>query len=282
MTIKTPPEAYQPVNPGETLETVLAAARLANQMVVGEDGKLHVFVPERWRMTEVPDASFLPPWTTQRVTVDNRASLVNYANRFSDPRSILIADYDALTISARLDWHPNNSDTEAHGKAAPDDHSVTLKLRQSEEFVRWDAMEGEFHEQETFARFLEENSTDVGFPEAATMIEISRDFEATVGQSYKSSVRLDNGDRCLRFESETKALNDVIVPQKFTLDIPIYNGEEPDILTANFRWKASGGGAIRLGFQWHRVEYQRRAHFAAIAHAAADETGLPVFMGRCG
>lgn len=277
-------EQCQPIeaNPGETLETVLAAARIANPMIIGADGKQHVFVPEKFKLAQLPNAGELPPWTKQRVTVDDRASLVNYANRHSDPRSIILADYDALTISARLDWHPNNSIVEEHSSAAPDEHSVTLKLRPSEEFLRWDKMEGELHDQEVFARFLEENSTDVGFPEAATMIEISRDFEATVGQSYKSAVRLDNGDRALRFESETKALNDVIVPQKFTLDIPIYNGEAPDTLTAMFRWRASGGGAIRLGFQWHRVEYQRRAHFAAIATTAAEETGLPVFMGRKG
>lgn len=269
-------------NPGDTLETVIAAARLASPLISGLDGKQHVFVPEKWNLTALPDASLLPPWTKQRVTVDDRNSLVNYANRYSDTRSVILADYDALTISARLDWHPNNSEVKTHGTAAPDEHSVTLKLRQSEEFQRWDAMEGELHAQEDFARFLEENSTDVGSPEAATMIEISRDFEATVGQSYKSAVRLDNGDRALRFESETKALNDVIVPKKFTLEIPIYNGEQPDTLTAMFRWRASGAGAIRLGFQWHRVEYQRRAHFAAIAHAAAEETGLPVFIGRRG
>jgi len=113
------------------------------------------------------------------------------------------------------------------------------------------------------------------------MIEISRDFEATVGQTYKSSLRLDNGDRKLRFENESRVTNDVVIPQTFNLSIPIYNGEAPDILTAKFRWRATNG-AVLLGFEWHRVEYQRRAHFVQIATAAAEETGLPVFIGRPG
>ncbi|WP_262983356.1 amine dehydrogenase large subunit [Paracoccus mutanolyticus] len=59
-------------------------------------------------------------------------------------------------------------------------------MRPSEEFSRWDEMEGKIHPQAEFARFLEENSVDIGFPEAGTMIEISRDL-STVGQVFGSA-----------------------------------------------------------------------------------------------
>ena len=276
-----PPPDY----PGAALDAAITAARLADPVVTGTDGKRHVMLPRGFELRPLPDDGYLPPNARQRVTVDDRASLSAYANRFSDRRSILISDYDDGTISARLDWHPHNwpiVDGPLPGSAGPDQHSVTLKLRFSEEFARWDGLAGKLHPQDEFARFLEENAADVAFPEAAVMIEISRDFEATVGQSYKSAVRLDNGDRRIRFESETKAQNDVVIPQKFTLSIPIYNGEPPDILTANFRWRAQPQGGVLLGFDWHRLEYQRRAHFALIAATVAEETGLPVFLGRMG
>lgn len=268
-----------PAYPGAALDTAIAAARLANPIVTGKDGALHAIVPEGFAVRALPDADRLPPRPATRITVDDRASLSAYANRFRLDHSVIIADFDDGTISARLDWHPAVNG-KAVGPAGADSHSVTLKLRWSEEFERWNAVEGKLMEQEDFARFLEENSSDVGFPEAATMVEISRDFEATVGQTYKSAVRLDNGDRRLVFETDTRAQNGVVIPQRFTLDIPIYNGEEPDTLTCLFRWRASGDGRVRLGFEWHRVEYQRRAHFSKIAYTAAEETGIPVFMGR--
>lgn len=277
----TPPGATiaAPAFPGETLETAIRAATIANPRLVGPDGRQYALVPNDFQLAKLEDDGRLPPIPSQRVTVDDRASLSAYANRFRDDRSVIIADFDALEITAHLDWHPHNAheDFLCSGSMR---HTVTLKLRASEEFARWNAIAGKLLPQEDFARFLEENASDVSYPEAATMIEISRDFEATVGQTYKSSVRLDNGDRRLVFETETKARNDVIIPQKFTLSIPIYNGEAPDTLTALFRWRAQGGGAVALGFDWHRVEYQRRAHFAQIATTAAEETGLPVFMGR--
>lgn len=269
-------------SPGETLETVLKAARLASPRFAGPEGREFLALPNDFRLHTLEDKSHLPPWPHQRVTVDDRASLSSYANRFSDQRSVIIADYDALTISARLDWHHDNQDTEV-AKPGPDVHSVTLKLRPSEEFSRWNAFVKEgFVDQETFARFLEENSADVLHPDPATLIEISRDFEATVGQTYKTSTRLDNGDRRIVFQTETNATNDVVVPKKITLRIPFYNGEAPSDIEAHFRWRGASGGAVIFALEWHRVEYHRRAHFNAIAFAAAEETGLPVFLGRQG
>lgn len=295
MAPKPPETPPQPINqtfelgdpldvcsPGETLETVLKAARIADPRHTGPDGSQYLALPEGFRLHELVDDRRLTPWPHQRVTVDARASLSAYANRFSDDRSIIIADYDALTISARLDFHHHNQDP-SEVRSGPDAHSVTLKLRPSEEFTRWDTfVKAKFVEQETFARFLEENSADVLQPDPATLIEISRDFEATVGQTYKTSTRLDNGDRRIIFQSETNATNDVVVPKKITLRIPFYNGEEPSDIEAHFRWRGTSGGAVVFALEWHRVEYHRRAHFNAIAFTAAEETGLPVFLGRQG
>lgn len=291
MAPKTPPaeplaELAAPMDicsPGETLETVLKAARLAAPHHVGPDGREYLALPEGFALHHLENDSRLLSWTRQRVTVDDRISLSTYANRFSDDRSIIIADYDALTISARLDWHHHNQDGDDAAKPGPDAHSVTLKLRPSEEFVRWNEfVKKGFVDQETFARFLEENSADVLWPDPATLIEISRDFEATVGQTYKTSTRLDNGDRRITFESESRATNDVVIPQKITLNIPFYNGEKPSDIEARFRWRGTGGGSVVFALEWHRVEYHRRAHFSAIAFAASEETGLPVFLGRQG
>lgn len=276
MTEQTTPVAAKPL---EELQVALTAARLSAPVVTGPDQRQYAVIPPDFVLQELKDRFELPPRAAARVTVDERASLSAYANRFSTPDSVIIADFDALTVAVHLDWHPDNT-SPSHLHSGPGLHSVTLKLRPSEEFDRWNKMQGKLHSQEDFARFLEENSVDITWPEATTMIEISRDLEATVGQTYKSSIRLDNGDRAMRFETEAKVTNNVTIPDKFTLSIPIYNGEAPSDLTAKFRWKANGGGGLLMGFEWHRVEYQRRAHFAAIAAQAAEETGLPVFIGR--
>lgn len=259
-------------------ELILAGAR-ARPIFDTSGGQQHALVPTGYALQRIDDPTRTPDFAAAAVEVDDCASLVAYATRFRTRRSVLIADIDALAITAHLDWHPSNLEDVLPHEGGRDAHRVTLKLRPSEELTRWKSMEGKLHEQDEFARFLEENAADVLMPDAATMIELSRDFEATSGQVYKSSVRLDNGDRQLRFETETRAANDVVIPAEFQLLIPLYNGEEPQTLRALFRWRAHDG-AVRLGFQWHRLAYVMQAQFNLIATRTAEETGLTVFHGR--
>lgn len=276
--IATPAPTPAAADPRAALDVALDAARLANPVIFGADGRMYAALPKTHGLTEIKNRSELDPWPTEALTFDDQASQIAYVNRFSDARSVLIADYSGLTVTARLDWHPQNANPGFH-TTAPDAHTATLKLLDSEEFSRWKAAEGKMHDQAEFARFLEENSADIRSPDPAVMIEIARDFEATAGSVYKSSVRLDNGDRRLTFETDTRAREDMVIPQKFELFIPVFNGEPAEPLTCLFRWRAVGG-KVQLGFVWHRLEYQRRARFSQIAFAVAEATGLPVFMGR--
>lgn len=262
--------------PRQTLDTAIDAARLAQPIIKHDDGRRHALVPEGYDLEEVTDPNHLPPHIKQKITVDDRASLTAYANRFSDKRSIIIADYDSGRIAAHLDWHDDNEHELAPQHSA---HSVTLALRDSEEYKRWSKMENALHTQEEFALFIEENVADVIDPDDSTLLEICRELEATQGASFKSGTRLDNGDRSFIYENETRVKNEMVVPTEIKLAIPLYQGEEPTMITAKFRFRVKPD-ALYLGFNWHRVEYQRQAKFSELATVAADETGLPVFFGR--
>ena len=269
-------------HPESALDAAIKAARLASPVIEGPNGARHILVPEGFRLEAAHDPHALPPHIVKTaVEVDQRASLSAYVNRFSEPeRTILIANYDAGTIRAVLDWHTGNQAASYEPLLSmPREHSCTLKLRPSEEFKRWDEMENSFHGQAEFAAFLEENAVDVADPEPAVLIEISRDLEGTQGVTFKSSTRLENGDRSFVYETETKARGDIKVPREFVLSIPLYDGENPVPIRCAFRWRINGG-QLQMGFIWRRVEYQRRAHFTQIATAASEDTGCPVYFGR--
>lgn len=283
MATKLPPQAstQAEAHPESALDAAIKAARLASPVIDGPHGARHILVPEGFRLETAHDPHALPPHIVKTaVVVDQRASLSAYVNRFSDARSILIADYDAGSIKAVLDWHFDNAVVDGVSlDPQPREHTCTLKLRPSEEFKRWAEMENSFHGQAEFAAFLEENAVDVIDPEPAVLIEISRDLEGTQGVTFKGSTRLENGDRSFVYETETRAKGDIKVPREFVLSIPLYDGEEPVPLRCAFRWRINSG-QLQMGFVWRRVEYQRRAHFAQIATAASEETGRPVFFGR--
>ena len=284
---KMPPETalpYAPSSPGETLETVLKAARIADPVIERINGKTYAFVPDGFKLEDISNPDWLPPYIKQGVIVDDAYSLIAYVNRFADERSVIIADLDSLTIGAVLDWHLHNGVAgEAPGwgplDPMPCKHKAALRLRNSEEFARWSAMEGALHSQMEFAEFLDENSSDIVDPDPAVMIEIARDLEATRGVAFKSGTRLQTGERSFRYETETHVKGDLIVPQRFCLSLPLFFGEPPTEIEASFRFRPNPDG-LKLGYVWRRVEHVRQAKFQEIAFRVAEATGLPVFQGR--
>lgn len=268
------------VNPRAALDAAIDAARLAQPAMQMPDGRHLAFVPEGYSLQDISDPLRISPRVRHVVRLDDRVSTTAYINRFGDERSVLIADFDTSTISAVLDFHHGNVEaTDGVPLPGPCEHRADFKLLPSEEFTRWDAMEGQLHSQAVFAEFLDENSCDIALPEAATMVEIARDLEASTDAAFRSAVSPESGDRKFTYETETKTKGDVIIPKQFTLNIPLYNGEGPEMLNARFRFRATPEG-LQLGFVWHRVEYQRRAFFTAIATQIAEDTGRPVFAGR--
>lgn len=269
-------ENHDTTSPRNALDTGIVAAHLAEPLIKHEDGRTHVILPEGFDLHEVTDPNVLRGPIKQQLTVDDRTSLTNYANRFSDKRSIIVADYDAGTISAHLDWHEDNQNGLERQHAC---HTATQKLRNSEEYDRWNKIEGEMHMQDAFAMFIEENVADVVDPDQSTLLEICRDLEATQGVSFKSGVRLESGDRTFQYSDETNVKGELVVPTEIKLSIPLYQGEEPREIRAKFRFRVSQQG-LTLGIRWHRVEYLRQATFCEMATLISDDTGLPVFFGR--
>lgn len=254
------------------LDAAIDAARLASPLIDRGDRQF-AFVPDGYALKEISDPARLPDRIRQAIIVDDRASLTAFLNRFQDQDAVLIADFDALTIRSLIDFHRADLTPRAC------EFRADLVLRKSEEFARWDAVEGALHSQGEFAEFLEENAVDIVSPDPAVMIEISRDLDATQDVTFKSGVRPESGDRAFTYETETRVKGEIKIPREFAVSIPIHVGEEPDTLRARFRFRVTPKGLL-MGFAWHRVEYQRRAHFGAIATQISEDTGRPVFFGR--
>lgn len=268
-------------NPQNTLDATIRAARLADPVVKHDGGRTHVFVPNDFMLEDITDPHTPPPYIKQSISLSDRSSFIAYINRFKDERTILVADYDSLSINGYLDYHnasePSDPTLEALDPM-PVTHRARFSIKESLEYARWSLMEGAMHSQQDFALFIEENVFDIVHPDHAEIIEICRDLEATQGAQFKSRTRLENGDLSFKYESETRITNDVVVPEEIRLSIPLFYGEEPTEIRAKFRFRVSDGG-LKLGFKWHRVEYQRQDKFHEMAMEASNETACDLFMG---
>lgn len=268
-------------------EAALDAAALMDAVHDGADGRQHVLMPKTHQLVDITDPHRLPGFVRQRVVLDNRQSLITYANRFKLDQSILLANIDANQISARLDYHDETRPVDdagdgvarIEGIARHDAHIATLQLRESEPFKAWSEFNGELHSQMDFAAFLEENAEDVTAPDGASLLEIVKDLQLVRDEKFAGRVDLTSGDLGLRFESDTKQVQTVHLPKTITLNMPIWAGEPAIDIVCRLRWRQLGGQAA-LGIEMKRIEHIKLGLFGEIAAGIAEATGLPVMAGR--
>ena len=191
--------------------TIAELAREANKHseIMTLDGQLHVVHSDRLKVTALRPASELfappPPRIRESVRADAKQSFIDYLKDFDPAQNRLPEDADTLAhiqplgdphIFANLATNSFTGIIDYHSAApATCDHQVVLKLQFSEEWKRWTAISNKLMPQADFARFLEENSSDISVPSGADLLEIASDLSAARKVDFRSAVRLDNGSQ---------------------------------------------------------------------------------------
>lgn len=263
----------------------LAARASGATVVKSSDEREFLIVPPGFGHHEVTDAYGLkvakPRYIKQAVTIETADSLVDYVDRFKGEETMLFADIAHNRIVALIDYHPASSpDAESASHVA---HRAKMELPFSEEWQLWTRASGKLMPQLEFARFLEENASDVRAPDAGELLDACRDLQVRRKVSFIKAVRTSTDNENFEYSEETNATSpkkgDIDIPTKFKLGIPVYFGDAETELFAFLRWKLEDG-ALTLGVQLHRTEHMRQAVFKRIVLDVAERTGCPAVFGR--
>lgn len=263
-------------------ESVAKLARAAvAQTIKTEDGREFLILPDGALQVDISDEHQLkvntPRYIKQHVALQTQDSLVEYVNIYKQGKdTILFADIAANTIVAQIDYH-------AAGEASHVAHRATLTLPFSEEWRIWTEISGKLKEQLEFARFIEENASDIRAPDAAELLEAVRDLQAHRKVSFIKAVRTSSENESFEFQDETKATTkgDIELPTKFKLGLPVYFGEGETELFAFLRWAIDADkGGLKLGIQLHRAEHVRQAVFKQIVLGVAARTDCQAVFGK--
>ena len=250
----------------QDVQSIIDALRDAKPFVAA-DGTEQLLVPQGYTIKGVSNPPSLNP------VFEDGDSLISYANAFDQGVRVLCASLVAGRVAIALDYPASGTElAERH-------HTATWRLEKSEAFSAWEQWEGALHEQEDFIRFLEENACDVVTPDAAKLLDLARDFAAIKTVTFKSSKRLSSGDREFEYRDETQTADRIQVPEKLALSIPIWEGEEPTTIECLFRYRMREG-ALKLGYEFHRMKPVMRASFKLAVHRVAEQTGLTPHFGE--
>lgn len=273
------------------MDAVIEAARLSTEATEAAVGAVYL-APQANGTTQVIDLGtddyrkrlgLNPSRKTGSFAVTEHPSFSRYVNdhKVSDTTT-LWADRDAGKIVAVINGHSSDEEVADGCAAGWADHRVTLSLRQTPAWKAWTQASGKMFSQVEFSEFLEDRAGDVVTPDHAVLLEVASSIEGAKGATYKSGVRLDNGEVQFRYEETVTAkagqAGDLTIPSRIELGIAPFEGMDRYRITARFRYRINDG-TLRLGIVLDRPEDSLRQAFSEVCTAVETETDLPVLHG---
>lgn len=160
------------------------------------------------------------------------------------------------------------------------DHMAAYTCPLSVEWKTWTGSNGKQMSQADFSRFVEDNAPDCVSPSAADMIEIARSLEAKKSVNFSSAVRLDNGQSQLTYEETiqgTAAKGRLVVPETFSIGIPVFESDGRYAVTARLRYRIAEGGKLSLWYDLvrpHKIIEDAVKELRAVIEARTELTAF--------
>ena len=228
-------------------------------------------------------------------------SLIDHANRFKDPDSVLFAVDDRAkpSITAVLDYHRIG----AAGDPRYGLHRSLFQFPLSDEWKAWTKHDGEAFTMGEFAAFLEDRIIDVldlipgedSLPEdmqrfvntvggsiasPTKLIELSVGLKVNERSAVKEAINLKSGEAQVQFVAEhvDDAGEPLRVPGLFLIGIPVFNQGPIYRLAARLRYRKTPGGLVFF-YQLWRADRTFDHSFREACERVRVETDLPVLFG---
>lgn len=251
-----------------------------------------------WKIEELDDT---PDRPRSHPVFERLGDMTDYVRTYAQRGTTLFASRERMRITAHLDYHhstheqaeqPAEVGHDGRGPVQPmkvtpghDAHSAALAVSYHPFYAAWLKQEGERNakDQRGFVRFLEEHLHVIKHPDAATVMQICLTLEATKTIEVLSSVRQNTQTRQFQWSEEVRQKNvenGMEVPEKLTLKMPIFLGQEPIEFQVLLRWPIAGGKVVFFYDIEAREKLELEAFERLIDSAKVLLPGVPVYWGN--
>lgn len=175
------------------------------------------------------------------------------------------------------------------------DNRVQLVLQETPEWARWKAADRHWLTQEQFATLIEDSVKDFVTPDAATMLELAQNFQATTNARFQSGQSLRTGARTIGYTEEIEAQagkeGALTIPETFELGLrPFYGAVnrkqgEPEVwedarfrVIVNFKFRLREA-KLELGAWLDEPEERRRHAWRLMAERVGEGLQIKALAG---
>jgi uncharacterized protein YfdQ (DUF2303 family) len=255
------------------VQTAIAAGAALGDPHQIESKGLYAVIPHGYRLESLEPFQDRPARVRQEIRLMECDSFIEYIKQFRTPATRIFFNAETETFTAILDYH-----AEAPGWC---DHEAAYECQRTEEFKTWLASNRKQMDQVAFARFLEENLSDIVEPAGAELLEIALTLQAKKEVNFSSGVRLSSGQVQFTYDEIVRgnsSRNTLAVPEQFTLGIPIHVGGPAYRIPVRLRWRLTEGKVVF----WYEVVRPHKFIADALAQIRiqiAEDTGISVLAG---
>lgn len=196
----------------------------------------YVLIPKGYDLHVRQDAMPKPLRVDRTIEAFTPEAFVDYFRQFQTEHSRVFCNTRTGEFIGIIDYHGAGQ-----GEQQWCAHVVKYVCPLSTEWLRWKGASGKFMTQVEFAEFIEDNLRDVAQPAAADLLEIVTTLEASKSVSFKSGVRLDNGQVNLSYVENVDGMagkvGQFLIPNKIVLGIRVLHHGAAYAIDANFRYR---------------------------------------------
>lgn len=233
----TPNQNGGPDQLNETETIIALTAQGFAERHANDDGAPYLIVPDGYRIEELEKFLPQPDRIRQSPTFISLASFSRYVNDFKqDGTTIFISTAGNATAVI---------DGPSKGVPRWREHTASYAVTYSERWAVWDRNAKKTFSQLSFAQFVEDNNVDFIKPLGGDMLDMARTLEAEQNSTFKSGLRLDNGDVQLGYTKTTAAKagqnGSMEIPSLCQIAIPVLESEAPRIIDLRLRYDLAEG-----------------------------------------
>lgn len=166
------------------------------------------------------------------------------------------------------------------------DHTAHFRPQFSHEFLAWMRRDGKPMSQADFARFLEDQQTDIvseeGYPSSAEMMQMAQNFSAKQEMLFSKSINQSNGsvEMVLTQKEDGVTTEKMRVFERFCIGIPVFYRGDAFKIYARLRYRHPEG---KLVF-WYDLVRPDLAFESAVQNTIDKVKGAlpdtPIFLGE--
>jgi uncharacterized protein YfdQ (DUF2303 family) len=266
-----------------TTAALAAGTALGDPKWADSEKGAYAVIPEGYELHSLEELQERPDYIRARREMGDLTSLLGYIKRFEGSETTVYADAEKSRLVAVLD-HPGAGNPEWEA------HKAVYEFPLSRAWQAWTRHDGDWMAQSDFAQHFEDNLPDIlvpsdqqDAPSGADMLEVARTLQAKREASFRSGVRLENGDFQISYQEDTQGSAGVNgqleIPEAFYLGLQVYKNGDYYQVKAKLQYRIREG-QLRLRYQLYRPDDVKDQAFEDAVQQVRDHTSAHVLLGR--